>query len=311
MKKIIIDTDPGQDDAIAILTALASNDLDVLGVTCIAGNVPLDKTIRNARLLADLAQAPNTKIYAGCEKPLLRDLVTAEQVHGQTGLDGPDWPDPIIEIQPEHAVDFIVDSLLSAADGEITLCPLGPLTNIAMALVKAPAIRPKVKEIVLMGGAFWEGGNTTPTAEFNIYVDPHAAHIVFSSGVPIVAIPLDVTHKALMSDAWIASLVALGTPVGQACAAMLTFYERFDEDKYGTKGGPLHDPNVIAYLLEPELYDGKQCAVSVEHCSETTMGQTTVDWWKVTQDKPNCLWINEVDAAGFYQLLSELLGSYR
>ncbi len=310
-RPIIIDTDPGQDDAIAILAALASPELDVVGITAVAGNVPLALTLRNTRMLCELADLPETPVYSGCSRPMVRNLVTAEHVHGKTGLDGPELPEPTMAVQEQHAVDFIITSLLAAGPDGITLCPVGPLTNIAMAMVKQPAIVPHIREIVLMGGAYWEGGNITPTAEFNIYVDPHAAHVVFTSGVPIVAHSLDVTHRALMTKEWIAALADLGTPVGTACAEMVTFYERFDEEKYGTLGGPLHDPNVIAYLLDPTLYDGKDCAVEVEIASEKTMGQTSVDWWGVTKDEPNCRWIREVDAEGFYALLLDRLSRYK
>jgi len=309
-RPIIIDTDPGQDDAIAILTALASPELDVLGITAVAGNVPLPLTLSNTRKLCELAGQPDTPVFEGCSRPMVRELVTAEYVHGATGLDGPDLPEPTMPVQDQHAVDFIVETLLAADDHSITLCPLGPLTNIGMAMVKAPSIVSKIREIVLMGGAPWEGGNVTPTAEFNIYVDPHAAHVVFTSGVPIVAHSLDVTHQALMTKDWIASVRALGTAVGRASADMLTFFERFDEEKYGTVGGPLHDPNVIAYLLDPTLYGGKDCFVEVEIASEKTMGQTSVDWWKVTKNEPNCHWIREVDSEGFYALLLDRLGRY-
>ena len=306
-RPIIIDTDPGQDDAIALLLALASPELEVLGVTAVAGNVPLALTEANARKVCELAGRPEVKVFAGCARPMLRPLVTAEAVHGKTGLDGPDLPAPTMPLQPEHAVDWIVDTLMAAEDGSITLCPVGPLTNIAMAIVKEPRIVAKIDEIVLMGGGFFEGGNTTPTAEFNIYVDPHAAHVVFTSGARLVMHSLDVTHKALMTRTWIDSLRALGTPVGRAAAEMLTFYERFDMEKYGEAGGPLHDPCVIAYLLKPELFDGRRCNVRIETMSETTMGTTVVDWWGVTGLEPNCLAINRIDADGFYALILERL----
>ncbi|NNG03790.1 MAG: nucleoside hydrolase [Inquilinus sp.] len=306
-RPIIIDTDPGQDDAIALLLALASPELDVLGITTVAGNVPLALTEVNARKVCELAGRSDAKVFAGCARPMLRPLVTAESVHGKTGLDGPDLPAPTMPLQPEHAVDWLVDTLMAAADGSITLCPLGPLTNIAMAIVREPRIVPKIREIVLMGGGFFEGGNTTPTAEFNIYVDPHAAHVVFTCGARLTMHPLDVTHKALMSKAWIDSLGKLGTKVGAAAAAMLTFYERFDMEKYGEDGGPLHDPCVIAWLLRPELFGGKECAVRIETGSELTMGQTVVDWWGVTGLEKNCTVINRIDSDGFYALILERL----
>ena len=306
-RKIIIDTDPGQDDAIAILAAFGSPELDVLGVTAVAGNVPLPLTQLNARKLCELAGRPDAKVFAGCARPMVRDLVTAEEVHGKTGLDGPDLPEPTMPLQPDHAVDWIIDTLMTEPEGTVTLCPLGPLTNIAMAMVKEPAIVPRIEEIVLMGGGYFEGGNTTPAAEFNIYVDPHAAHVVFSSGVKLTKAPLDVTHKALMNRKFIEDLRALGTPVGIASAQMLDFYERFDKERYGQDGGPLHDPCVIAFLLKPDLFVGKQCAVAIDIHSELSMGATLVDWWGQTDRPKNCFVLNKVDAEGFFALLLERL----
>ena len=183
-RKIIIDTDPGQDDALAILLALASPELEVLGIAAVAGNVPLALTEKNARKICELAGKPKTRVFAGAIRPLLRQLVTAEEVHGKTGLNGPDLPEPTMPLEDKHAVDFIVETLMQEANGSVTLCALGPLTNVALALIREPRIAPRIKEIVLMGGGFFEGGNVTPTAEFNIYVDPHAAEIVLKSGVP-------------------------------------------------------------------------------------------------------------------------------
>ena len=306
-RKIIIDTDPGQDDALAILLALGSPELEVLGITCVAGNVPLPLTIRNARLVCELAGRRDMKIFAGCERPMVRDLVTAEAVHGETGLDGPDWDEPTMPVQDAHAVDWLVETLMAASDGEITLCPVGPITNVAMAMIREPRIIPKIGEIVTMGGGYFVGGNTTPVAEFNVYVDPHAAAVMYRSGVPITTMPLDVTHKALMSPEWIASIKAIGGEVGTKPAAMVSFYERYDLDRYGTRGGPLHDPATIAYLLRPELYGGKDVFVEVETHSELTMGMTVVDWWGVTDGRRNCHVINGIDAAGFYDLIRERL----
>ena len=186
-----------------------------------------------------------------------RKLVTAEHVHGDTGLNGPDLPEPKIKLQPQHGVDYIIETLMAEESGTVTLCPLGPLTNIALALIREPKIARRIEKIVLMGGGFFEGGNVTPTAEFNIYVDPHAADVVFRSGVPIVVMPLDVTHKALTTSKRVAAFRKLGTRVGIATAQMLEFFERFDEEKYGTDGGPLHDPCVIAYLIKPMLFMGR------------------------------------------------------
>lgn len=307
-RKIIIDTDPGQDDAVAILLALGSPELDVVGITAVAGNVPLRLTEKNALKICELAGRPDIKVFSGAIRPLVRPLVTAEHVHGKTGLDGPDLPEPTMKLQGQHAVDFIVETLMREEPGTVTLCPLGPLTNIALALVREPRIAPRIKEIVLMGGGFFEGGNVTPTAEFNIYVDPHAADVVFRSGVPIVVMPLDVTHKALTTARRVEAFRNMGTKVGDATAALLDFFERFDEEKYGTDGGPLHDPCVIAYLLRPGLFKGRHCNVTVETGSELTMGMTVIDWWGVTDRPKNATVMRDIDADGFFALLTERLG---
>ncbi|MGL4237758.1 nucleoside hydrolase [Tabrizicola sp.] len=306
-RKIIIDTDPGQDDAVAILLALASPELDVLALTTVAGNVPLPLTTRNARQIVELARKP-TPIHAGCDAPLKRKLVTAEYVHGKTGLDGIPLPDPTHPLQDQHAVDYLIETLRREDAGSVTLCPLGPLTNIATAFQRAPDIIPRVAEIVLMGGAYFEVGNVTPAAEFNIYVDPEAADIVFKSGVPLVVMPLDVTHKALTSRAWVEEMRTLATPVGQAVASWTDFFERFDTAKYGTEGAPLHDPCVIAYLLQPALFTGRHINVEIETVSELTLGMTVADWWRVTSRAPNAMFMGGVDREGFYRLLTERLG---
>ena len=307
-RKIIIDTDPGQDDAVAILLALASpEDMEVLGLTCVAGNVPLDLTSKNARIVCELAGKTDVPVYAGCDRPLGRELVTAEHVHGKTGLDGPNLPDPVMPLAEGHAVDFIIDILRSHDAGSVTLCPLGPLTNIATALQKAPDIATKMQEIVLMGGGYFEGGNITPTAEFNIYVDPQAADIVFKSGIPIVVMPLDVTHKALVTKPRNDAFRALDTPVGIAVAQMTDFFERFDKEKYGSQGAPLHDPCVTAYLINPDLFTGRHINVEIETQSELTMGMTVADWWRVTDRAPNATFMGDIDADGFFALLTERL----
>ncbi|PSL20731.1 nucleoside hydrolase [Shimia abyssi] len=307
-RKIIIDTDPGQDDAVAILLALASpEDIDVLGITAVAGNVPLSLTSKNSRIICELAGKADVRVFAGCDRPLGRELVTAEHVHGKTGLDGPSLPDPTMPLQEQHAVDFIIETLRAHPSGTVTLCPLGPVTNIAMAFEKAPDIIEKVQEIVLMGGAYFEVGNITPAAEFNIYVDPQAANIVFRSGAPIVVMPLDVTHKALVTKPRNDAFRNIGTPVGIAVAEMTDFFERFDKEKYGSIGAPLHDPCVTAYLIRPELFSGRHINVEIETHSELTMGMTVADWWGVTDRDPNAMFMGDVDADGFFSLLTERL----
>ena len=306
-EKIIIDTDPGQDDAVAILLALASHELDVLGITVVAGNVPLALTERNARIVCELAGRADMPVFAGCDRPIGRTLVTAEHVHGVTGLDGPQLPDPVMPLQDKHAVDFIIDTLREEAEGTVTLCPLGPLTNIATAFTRAPDIVKKVKRIVLMGGAYFEVGNITPTAEFNIYVDPEAAEIVIKSGAEIVMHPLDVTHKALTTRDRVDAFRNLGTHVGRMVAEWTEFFERFDKEKYGSQGAPLHDPCVIAWLIQPDLFSGRFVNVEIETKSDLTRGMTVADWWGVTGRAPNATFIGDVDADGYFSLLTERL----
>ncbi|MGO8067450.1 nucleoside hydrolase [Rhizobium leguminosarum] len=305
-RKIIIDTDPGQDDAAAIMLAFGSPDeLEVLGVTTVAGNVPLSLTSRNARIVCELCGRTETKVFAGADAPIARKLVTAEHVHGKTGLDGPELSEPTMALQPGHAVDFIIETLRREPEGTVTVCTLGPLTNIGMAFQKAPDIVPRIRELVMMGGGFFEGGNITPVAEFNIYVDPEAADIVFRSGVPIVMMPLDVTHQLLTRKDRVKRMAEIGTAPAKAMVEMLEFFERFDIEKYGSDGGPLHDPTVVAYLLKPELFQGRDCNVEIEVQSELTVGMTVVDWWHVTERKRNARVMRHVDADGFFDLLIE------
>jgi purine nucleosidase len=308
-RKIIIDTDPGQDDAFAILLALGSpEEIEVLGITAVAGNVPLPLTQKNVRIICELAGRRDIAVYAGCDAPLKRKLVTAEHVHGQTGLDGPVMVDPTMALQSQHGVDYIIETLRQNPAGTVTLCPLGPLTNIAQAFLKAPDVVGRVQEIVLMGGAYFEVGNITPAAEFNIYVDPEAADIVIKSGAPIVMMPLDVTHKVIATRARVEAIRALGTDLGRVAAEWADFFERFDVAKYGSDGGPLHDPTVIAYLIRPDLFKGRHINVEIETQSELTLGMTVADWWGVTTRPKNATFMGDVYAQGFFDLLTQRLG---
>lgn len=305
VRSIIVDTDPGQDDALAILLALASPELEVLGFIGVAGNVPLELTTRNIRVVCELAGRTDVLVYAGADSPLKRALVTAEHVHGSTGLDGAILPEPSMKLQSQHGVDFLVETVMNRPEKSVTLCMLGPLTNLALALQKEPRIGPRIQELVMMGGGFFAGGNITPAAEFNIFVDPDAAKIVFESGIPITMIPLDCTHQALTTTARITAFRDLDSRVGDACVGWLEFFERFDEDKYGTDGGPLHDPNVIAYLLQPDIYHSRFINVRVETESQLTLGMTVADWWQVSGKEPNVTYVRDVDADAFYNLLLE------
>ena len=309
--KIIIDCDPGQDDAVALFLAIASPDeLDLLGITAVAGNVPLELTQRNARQMCDIAGHLDVRVYAGCAAPMRRPLQTAEMIHGETGINGIDVIEPKTPLQPQHAVDYIIDTLLGAEDDSITLVPVGPLSNIGTAIDKEPAILPKIEQIVLMGGAMREGGNRTPSAEFNILVDPDAADIVFRCGRPITQMGLDVSHQVLSTRDRVERIRALANPVADATAAMLSFFDRYDTEKYTSKGAPLHDPCTVAYLVKPGLFEGKVCNVSIETRSELTLGHTAVDFWHVTDRPRNTNWIHSVDADGFYDLLIERLARF-
>jgi purine nucleosidase len=307
-RRIIIDTDPGIDDAVAILLALgAREELEVIGIVAVAGNLPLPQTERNARRVCELAGRTDIPVYAGCARPLVRPLATAEHVHGETARDRLLLPEPTIGLRTQHGVDFLIETLRAAEAGAITVSALGPLTNIATALIKAPEIAGKIGELVIMGGACFELGNVTPAAEFNIYVDPHAAAIVVDSGIPITMIPLDVTHHVLTTPKRLAALRTLGNRCSLAVAALLASFERNRRAKFGSRASALHDPSVIAYLLRPTLFHGREVNVAVETQSPLTMGMTVVDWWAVTGRAANARVMNTVDANGFYKLLMEKL----
>jgi purine nucleosidase len=307
-RAVIIDTDPSPDDAVAFLVALASPDeLEVLAITTVAGNVPVALTSKNARKALELAQRTDTPVYAGAAAPLVRPLVTAEHVHGRTGFDGYELPDPVMPLADGFAPEAIVDMVMSRPPGEVTLCCLAPMTNIALALAKEPRLPGHLREIAIMGGAFSEGGNITPAAEFNVYVDPEAAARVLACGAPITMIPLDCTHQALTTAARLSKLRSVGTPVAEAFYHLLKFNKIFDERKYGWEGGPLHDATVIAYLLKPQLFRGRTVHVDVECASALTLGMTVVDWWGVTQKALNVQFLREIDADGYFDLVIERL----
>ncbi|WP_416358254.1 nucleoside hydrolase [Aureimonas phyllosphaerae] len=305
MRKIIFDTDPGQDDAIAILAALGSPELDVLGIVAVAGNVPLHLASANARRIVELAGRADIPVYAGAERPFLRPLVTAEHVHGETGLDGPDLPPPANPLREGHGVDFIIDTVRSHEPKSVTIAALGPLTNVALALLKAPDLAERLQGIVLMGGAYFEVGNVTPTAEFNVYVDPEAAASVFASGVDITVLPLDVTHQMHSTPARNEAFARLGNKSGAAVAAMLSFSEVYDLQKFGWEGAPLHDPCVTAFLVKPEMFEGRRVNIEVETGSALTRGMTVVDYWGVTERAKNAFFVRSGDADAFYALLVE------
>ncbi|WP_342361752.1 nucleoside hydrolase [Terrarubrum flagellatum] len=299
-ERLIIDTDPGQDDAFAILLALASPEFEVLGLTAVAGNVPVSTTAANCRRLVEIAGKSHIPAFAGCDRPLLRPARHAADIHGEGGIDGYDFAAPAHPVESKHAVDWLVETLLASPEKSVTITPLGPMTNIAAALIREPKIASRIKRIVNMGGGFFEGGNIAPAAEFNILVDPEAAAIVFKSGVALASVPIDCTLNALTPDSWIADLAALKTPVGDACAGMMRFFEAYGNKKYGTKTRPLHDALAVGYALWPDLFSGRHCNVEIETSSPLTLGMTVVDWWGVSGRRANCFWVKSCDAEQFY-----------
>lgn len=309
---VIVDCDPGVDDAIALLLAFGScafgSPLPVIGITTVAGNVPLQLTTRNARKICELAGA-DVPVFAGCPRPLIRPLATAEEIHGATGLQGADLPEPTGEVRSQHGVDFLIEQLLNAPE-PITIAALGPLTNLAVALIKCPQIADQIAQLVIMGGAIGQG-NITSSAEFNLYVDPHAAHVVLTAGIPTTLITLDVTHQVLTTPERLEAIRAIGNPVSTAAAGMLSFYGQSDLARYGLPGGPLHDPCVIAYLLQPQLFTTRSVPVSVELTSEQTIGRTVIDWYGNDGPDRNVINVAEtVNAAGVYALLMAALSSF-
>ena len=292
------------------LAMSAPGELDILGISTVAGNVPLDLTQRNARMMCDIAGKTELPVFAGCKQPMVREAITAEYIHGETGIDGVDVFEPKTPLQDQDAVDFIIATLLEAEKHSVTLVPTGPLTNIGTAIQREPAILEGVEEIVLMGGAMRESGNRSPSAEFNIMADPDAAKLVFDCDRPVTAMGLDVTHQVLSTPDRVSRINALGNPVADAIVGLLSFFHRYDTKKYGSEGTPLHDPCTVAYLLKPDLFKSKMCNISVEAESELTIGHTAVDFWHVTDRPVNANWVHAIDADGFYDLLNEHLARF-
>jgi purine nucleosidase len=301
-RPIIIDTDPGIDDAVAILLALASPELEVLGLVAVAGNLPVAATTRNALSILELAGRPEIAVHAGCPRPISRTSIAAEYAHGAGGLGDLVLPPPAIAQRPEHGLFYLIDTLRRAEPHSVTICALGPLTNIAVALIAAPEIAAGIAELVVMGGASHGEGNMTPAAEFNIYADPHAAAVVFDSGLRITMVPLDVTRGVRSTPEHIAPIRALGTRCGAAVAELIG-----PRRALGQPPMAMHDPCVIAYLLAPELFQGREVSVAIETQSALTIGMTVVDWYGLSGRKPNARVIETVDADGVYRLLAERL----
>ncbi|NIK12467.1 nucleoside hydrolase [Alkalibacillus almallahensis] len=306
-RKVILDCDPGHDDAISMILANANENIEIEAVTAVAGNVEVDKTALNARRVCDIIGL-DVAVAEGSNRPMVRETQIAESIHGDSGLDGPNLPDiPKTPVHDQHAVDLIIEKVLES-NGDITLVPTGPLTNIAMAMVKEPKIVPKIQEIVLMGGGTF--GNWTPAAEFNIWVDAEAAKVVYESGVPIAMFGLDVTHQAQATDETIDRFSKVGNDVSEFVVELLRFFKQTYKDVFGFDGAPIHDACTVAYLIDPSIFDTVDVRVDIETKGEFAYGMTCVDLLGVTGEKPNVKFAQGLDQDRFWNLLEDALKSY-
>jgi inosine-uridine nucleoside N-ribohydrolase len=304
--RILMDCDPGHDDAMALLLALASPEVELIGVTTVAGNQTLEKTTANALRVLELAGREDVPVAAGADRPLLREAVVAASVHGETGLDGPDLPPAAGTPAQSHAVDFLAEHL-AGSEVPLTLVPTGPLTNVALLFARYPGVAARIERIVLMGGAIAEG-NVTPAAEFNIWADPEAAARVFESGIDLTMVGLDVTHRALMLPEHAERLRAAGR-VGEVVAELWAFYQRHHTRVYEFPGTPIHDALALAHVVRGDLLTTKHCHVAIDCASQLCRGRTVVDLWRVTGHEPNAHVAVEVDAPAFLEMLVERIGS--
>jgi inosine-uridine nucleoside N-ribohydrolase len=304
--QILIDCDPGHDDAIALLLALASPEVELLGVTTVSGNQTLDKTTANALRVLEFVGRDDVPVAAGADRPLVRERFVAAYVHGESGLDGPDLPSPRGAPVAAHAVDFLAEAI-DGARGPVTLVPVGPLTNVALLLARYPDVAGRLERIVLMGGAIGEG-NVTPAAEFNIWADPEAARRIFESGLAVTMIGLDVTHKALVGPAHYERLRSSGR-TGTLVAELLEFFNEFHRTTYGFDGSPIHDAVAVAHVARPGLVQTVTRHVAIETESELCRGRTVVDLWRRTDNEPNAEVAVDIDAERFVELLIERVAS--
>lgn len=304
---LIIDCDPGVDDAVALFLAFASPELNILGVTTVAGNVDATLTARNARIVREIAGREDVPVFAGCTRPMVRAPVEASHFHGASGLGTLDIFPPKAPLAQEHAVDFMVRTVMAAEVGAISLAITGPCTNVAMAIVREPRVAEKLGDVAIMGGARREGGNVTASAEYNIFADPHAAQIVFESCARVVTLGLDVTHQIRATPERIAAIEELATPQARAVADLLTFSSDMERRHAEDLGAPLHDPATIAYLLRPDLFTVRRSALRVETNSPLTLGHTAVEFREGLAGPLRTLWATDADADGVFALLSSRL----
>jgi inosine-uridine nucleoside N-ribohydrolase len=305
MTKIILDCDPGHDDMMAIMLASASSELEILGITTVAGNQTGEKTFENARKILTLIGREDLPLARGADKPIVRELITAPQIHGTSGLDGAELPGPDAPFLDVHAVDFIIDTV-KASKQKVTLVPTGPLTNIGLALIKAPEIKENLNEIVLMGGAVYDS-NMTPGSEFNIFVDPEAAREVFLSGVPVTMVGLDVTNKSLMSFEQTEEITSWGGKISSVVGPLMKFFAQANYDYFGIKGAPIHDALTVATLINPAVVECENYFVDIETKGELTRGQTVADVYGVTGNEPNCKVAMKVDNDLFISMMMDAI----
>jgi len=306
-RKVILDCDPGHDDAVAIIMAGKHPVLELLGITVVAGNQTIEKTSKNVLNICQCLDL-DVPVYAGMGLPIVRNQIIADDHHGESGLDGPVFEPLNREIEPEHAVIYLINTLLKS-DGDITLVPTGPLSNVAMAMRLEPKIIPKIREIVLMGGAY-QLGNVTPAAEFNILADAEAAHIVFSSGAPVVMMGLDITNQVQCTFETVARMEKIGNTASKLFTDMMRFFIKTQQRIFSFNGGPLHDPTCIAWLIEPSCIELKEMYTEVEIRSEKCYGRTLCDYFGVTGSKPNSRVAVAIDQAGFWDIVEECLCNY-
>ncbi|HVO40362.1 MAG TPA: nucleoside hydrolase [Spirochaetia bacterium] len=300
-KKILIDCDPGHDDMVALMLALASPELELLGVSTVAGNQTGEKTYRNALRVLTLVGRTDIPVARGADRPLLRDLTVAPEIHGISGLDGADLPEPGFTGDSRHAADFLIQTVMDSRE-PITLVPTGPLTNVALALLKEPRLAKKLERIVLMGGAVHDS-NISPAAEFNIFVDPDAARIVFRCGAPLVMVGLDVTNKARLSFADIDDMASWGGRVSRVVAPLLRFFANTNKEVFGINGAPVHDALAVAHLVRPDVITTRTMNVEIETTSDLTRGRTVADVYGISGRKPNADVALEVDQPLFKDMI--------
>jgi Inosine-uridine nucleoside N-ribohydrolase len=306
-RTIILDCDPGHDDAIAILLAAGSPEIDLAAITTVAGNQTIEKVTRNARAVAQVAGLHGVPIAAGMHRPLVRDQQVAASIHGESGLDGPVLPEPTTPLDGRHAVDLIVDMIMSRPAAEITLVPTGPLTNIAMAARREPRIVDRVREVVLMGGGYAKG-NWSPTSEFNIAIDPEAAHIVFNEAWPLTMVGLDLTHQALATPDVSARVAALGTPPARFAGEVLEFFAQTYRDVAGFDAPPVHDACAVAYVIDPSVMTVRRAPLDVELTGTLTVGMTVADFRRPPPDSCTTQVAVDLDAPRFWDLVLDAIG---